>query len=148
PQTQPPHDVANDSVHRRARSVSQLEAVFQILSNRAAKEDRPLLDERDATSQRCARARWHHRAAEQNLSLGWCLEKREQAEQGALPGAVMPDDGERSTPRHDELLEIEDETAVVAMADTAQLKHACPPPPPPPPPPAPPPPPPPRAARA
>ena len=123
-QPEPLHQIADNSIHRRAGRASQRESIFEILSHRAAKQDRPLFDQRDTASQRRAGAFRDQRPAEENLTLGWRLEERKQPKQCALAGAIMPDDGEQGTARHNELVEIENETAVIAMADATQLKHA------------------------
>src|SRR2546430_16060703 len=69
-QPEPLYQIADNSIHRRAGGASQLESIFEILSHRAAKQDRPLFDQRDTASQRRAGAFRHQRPAEENLTLG------------------------------------------------------------------------------
>ena len=65
-------------------------------------------------------ARW---PSSQTCASARRLEQRGEAQQRALPGAVGPDDRHDGAARHDEVVEVEDGTPLIAMAHAAQLKH-------------------------
>src|SRR5207302_10640028 len=77
-----------------------------------------------ATPQRAAGRIGHRPIVDPHVALGGPLEQGEQPEQGALARAIVPDDADRRTARDAEPVQLEDQAAIVAMPDPAQLKHA------------------------
>jgi len=109
-ESEPLDDIGEDSVRRRSSDIAHAQAILEVLADGAAKENGPLLHQCHAPAQRCGGAAGNHRAVEEHLPFGRCLEEREEAQQRALSRAVVSDDCRRPV-SDGELLEVEHHAA-------------------------------------